>query len=340
MFCFRNFHINTLCVRFFNTASIQNAVSKAKKSNLAKLRKKTGFSFANCKKALDKFENNLEKAEVWLKEQAQKEGWAKATKLQHRAMAQGLVGVLCEKNTASMVEVNCETDFVAKNDKFQTLVGQVAAVTINNFKHLSENNANHVKIPVSGEDLNKMMSTEHQKSLQELLVLAIGQLGENAAIRRAVYLSTPADVFIGNYVHSTLSTKDSKHKCVFGKYGALVAFKKTRDVGKAFNPTEFGRRLGQHIVGMSPTSIGTFDDEKEIKTEAKREGEEKDRTSEDQTDGDTEEARPTESWTIDETEMVKQEFLLDPSVKVGELLKEEGVEIVDFVRYQCGEELE
>ncbi|XP_077997488.1 elongation factor Ts, mitochondrial-like [Glandiceps talaboti] len=336
MLACRNYHITSFCNRFLHTGGVlENVASKARKSNLAKLRKKTGFSFANCRKALDKFENDLGKAEEWLKNQAQKEGWAKATKLQHREMAQGLIGVLCEKNSATMVEVNCETDFVAKNTKFQHLVGQVANVTLNHFKSLHENSTNHIKVNITGEELNQIQ-TDEQKTLKELLVLTIGRLGENAAIRRAVFLSTPADSLIGSYTHSTLqANKDVKHKCVFGKYGAIVTYKKTSDVGKTFNANEFGRRLGQHIVGMSPTSIGNLDDVKERKPEVKDVVE---TSSEDSTDEPAEST--TESWTIDESEMVKQEFLLDPSITVGELLKEEGVEVMDFVRYQCGEEIQ
>ena len=69
-------------------------------------------------------------AEAWLQEQAQKEGWSKATKLKGRTTAQGLIGVMRNKHSATMVEVNCETDFVAKNSEFQGFVGQAAAATL------------------------------------------------------------------------------------------------------------------------------------------------------------------------------------------------------------------
>lgn len=97
------------------------------KTALSSLRKKTGYSFANCKKALEQFGEDVNQAEAWLKEQAQKEGWAKATKLQDRSAVQGLVGVNCnpEEGTGILVEVNCETDFVARNSKFQDMVALV-----------------------------------------------------------------------------------------------------------------------------------------------------------------------------------------------------------------------
>ncbi|XP_021342428.1 uncharacterized protein LOC110442892 isoform X2 [Mizuhopecten yessoensis] len=81
----------------------------------------------NCRKALEKFDNDIDKAEQWLLKEAQKEGWAKATKLQGRPMSQGLVGVVSDNQRATVVEINCETDFVSKNEKFQDLVSKVAS---------------------------------------------------------------------------------------------------------------------------------------------------------------------------------------------------------------------
>ena len=128
------------------------------KSALSTLRKNTGYTFTNCKKALDQFGDDLVAAEKWLRDQAQKEGWAKATKLQDRVVSQGLIGVKCnaEDGTGVLLEVNCmyknknatvrlkrcpyfsitlvdwfmiyvgETDFVARNVKFQELLASVA----------------------------------------------------------------------------------------------------------------------------------------------------------------------------------------------------------------------
>ncbi|XP_066564764.1 elongation factor Ts, mitochondrial isoform X2 [Amia ocellicauda] len=105
-------------------------VLAAEKALLIKLRKATGYSFVNCKKALDKFSNDIKQAESWLHEQAQMEGWAKASKLQGRRATQGLIGQLLGEHGATMVEVNCETDFVARNETFQQLVREVAAAAM------------------------------------------------------------------------------------------------------------------------------------------------------------------------------------------------------------------
>lgn len=113
----------TLTTRCFHLSSI---VQAAEKSALAKLRKSTGYTFANCKKALELHNNDVDEAEKWLKEQAQAMGWSKANKLEGRATAQGLIGILIEKNIGALVEVNCETDFVARNNEFQAFVEKAA----------------------------------------------------------------------------------------------------------------------------------------------------------------------------------------------------------------------
>nr|KAF6375666.1 Ts translation elongation factor, mitochondrial [Pipistrellus kuhlii] len=104
--------------------------SASSKELLMKLRRKTGYSFVNCKKALETCGGDLKQAESWLHEKAQKEGWSKAAKLHGRKTKEGLIGLLQEGNSTVLVEVNCETDFVARNLKFQQLVQQVALGTM------------------------------------------------------------------------------------------------------------------------------------------------------------------------------------------------------------------
>uniref|UniRef100_A0A8D1SSX5 Elongation factor Ts, mitochondrial n=1 Tax=Sus scrofa TaxID=9823 RepID=A0A8D1SSX5_PIG len=104
--------------------------SASSKELLMKLRRKTGYSFVNCKKALETCGGDLKQAESWLHKQAQKEGWSKAARLHGRKTKEGLIGLLQEGNTSVLVEVNCETDFVSRNLKFQQLVQQVALGTL------------------------------------------------------------------------------------------------------------------------------------------------------------------------------------------------------------------
>uniref|UniRef100_A0A914UU62 Elongation factor Ts, mitochondrial n=2 Tax=Plectus sambesii TaxID=2011161 RepID=A0A914UU62_9BILA len=108
---------------FGRRLATSSAAPKIDKEALMELRRRTRYSFINCRKALQEFgPNRLPEAEKWLHELARKEGWEKSTKLSHRSTKQGLVGVATEKNVAVIVEVNCETDFVAKAADFKSLV--------------------------------------------------------------------------------------------------------------------------------------------------------------------------------------------------------------------------
>jgi elongation factor Ts len=119
------------------------------KSALAALRKKTGYTFANCKKALEMHNNDLAKAENWLREQAQAQGWAKATKLEGRNTSQGLIGVLIQKNIGAMIEVNCETDFVARNEHFRKFVATASKACVDYMNTVDGNNVTKVSSHLS-----------------------------------------------------------------------------------------------------------------------------------------------------------------------------------------------
>lgn len=112
--------LHRISARFFHSTSATCAA--VEKSALAALRKSTGYTFANCKKALELHNNDVKEAEKWLRAQAQELGWTKANKLEGRTTAQGLIGILVEKNIGALVEVNCETDFVARNNEFQAFL--------------------------------------------------------------------------------------------------------------------------------------------------------------------------------------------------------------------------
>ncbi|UYV62585.1 TSFM [Cordylochernes scorpioides] len=115
--------------RFISTSRYLAAA--VEKAALSALRKKTGYSFKSCRKALEKYENNIEKAEVWLREEAKMEEWAKAAKINDMTAAKGLIGVnyLPEKSVGVIVELKCEADSVDKTMEFQTLATSIAALT-------------------------------------------------------------------------------------------------------------------------------------------------------------------------------------------------------------------
>uniref|UniRef100_A0A8C9BR62 Elongation factor Ts, mitochondrial n=1 Tax=Phocoena sinus TaxID=42100 RepID=A0A8C9BR62_PHOSS len=119
--------------------------SASSKELLMKLRRRTGYSFVNCKKALETCGGDLKQAESWLHKQAQKEGWSKAARLHGRKTKEGLIGLLQEGNTTVLVEVNCETDFVSRNLKFQQLVQQVALGTLLHCQSLKDQPSTYSK---------------------------------------------------------------------------------------------------------------------------------------------------------------------------------------------------
>ncbi|KAL7989811.1 hypothetical protein Chor_012477 [Crotalus horridus] len=295
----------------------------AAKEALMKLRKKTGYSFVNCKKALEKYDDNFEeiderlhylsfwglssKAEIWLHEQAQKEGWNRALKLQGRKTKEGLIGVLQEGSSAVMVEVNCETDFVAQNVKFQQLVQQVAIGTMIHHKETIDQSNTYAKRLLNSDELSQVRTGPEGSLLTDQLALAIGKLGENMVVKRAACISVPENLFIGSYVHGSPSESSSLlSNMLFGRYGAMVICSSSEEDPKS-DMTEMSRRLAQHVVGMAPLSVGSLEDEP----------------------GDE-----------SETKMLAQPYVLEPTISLGQYLQPTGVSVLDFVRFACGEDPE
>ncbi|KAM6471312.1 LOW QUALITY PROTEIN: elongation factor Ts, mitochondrial-like [Liasis olivaceus] len=266
------------------------------KEVLMKLRKKTGYTFVNCKKALEKYDN-IEEAEIWLHEQAQKEGWSKASKLQGRKTKEGLIGLLQEGNWAVMVEVNCETDFVAQNVKLQQLVQQVAIGT----------RCTYAKRFLNSDELSQLRMGPERSLLIDQLALAIGKLGKNMVVKRVACVSVPENFFIGSYIHGSLSERSPLlSNLLLGKYGAMVICSSSEQDQKS-DVTELGWRLAQHVVGMAPLSVGSLEDEP----------------------GDE-----------SETKMLAQLYVMQPTISLGQYLQPTGVSVLDFVRFECGEDPE
>nr|XP_061814646.1 elongation factor Ts, mitochondrial [Nerophis lumbriciformis] len=292
---FRNLTIN-VCKVSRQTLHTGCPLLATDKNLLVKLRKSTGYTFINCKKALEKFDNDIAQAEAWLHEEAKKEGWSKANKLEGRKAKEGLIGLLLGDKVAVMVEVNCETDFVARNEKFQQLVKDVAFATLAHHQSKSQSRTGYIKSLLTSDELGKL-SVSDGATLADQVALSIGRLGENMSVRRAVTVSVPADWNIGSYVHGGIA---GQTEVSMGRYGSLVVFQG----GKEENGGILGRKLGQHIVGEAPTSLGNMDD-----------------------------LPCGES----ETRLLPQTFLGDPSRTVAQFLKGQEARVLDFVRFHCGE---
>ncbi|ETN66170.1 elongation factor ts [Anopheles darlingi] len=280
----------------------------AEKSALAALRKKTGYTFANCKKALELHGNDPAKAEQWLREQAQAMGWSKATKLEGRSTVQGLIGVLVQRNVGAMVEVNCETDFVARNASFQRFVQTASAACVRHLAHV-ESDSNLTKVGLNGEAL-KQIVLDDGKSLGDHLALVIGTVGENATLNRAICFKAPENIQLTGYVHPAPNEEIPLDVPQVGKYGSLVAFRAEQSAtggSEGEDAALVARKVCQHIVGMKPERIGEH--------------------------GKDEPAADKD----DETCLIHQEYLVDPSFTVGEVLEANRLQIIDFQRFECGE---
>jgi elongation factor Ts len=240
-----------------------------------------------------------------LKEQAQAMGWSKATKLEGRSTTQGLVGVLVNNNIGTMVEVNCETDFVARNENFQQFVEKASLACA---QYISEvDNTNKItKIGLEMETLRNL-KLDDGKTLGDHLALMIGVVGENASLKRAICYKTPEAVRLCGYTHPA-PENPAEGKLMIGKYGSIAAFNSNSE--KTEEIREIHRKICQHIVGMKPEKIG-----------------------------DAEADKPNEVKD-DEKCLIHQEFILDPELTIGEILQEHNIKIIDFQRFECGEKVE
>ncbi|XP_040565946.1 elongation factor Ts, mitochondrial [Lepeophtheirus salmonis] len=295
--------INMQIIRrsFFTNSYLLNA----SKSPLAKLRKKTGYSLSICKKALEQNEQDLGKALEWLKTQAQAEGWSKANKLSGRNTTQGLIGILLKDRHGSMVELNCETDFVARNTKFHHLLNEIAGVALSNATNNLDSGSEDLKVQsLNKDELSQFKSTsEEGKNLADLIALNIGQIGENIVLKRGVLFSVPQGTSLAAVTHP--SARIDNEDVMYGRFGTIMAYSKDHNTGvipEGQTVETMARQLCQHIIGMSPTEIGSLDDE----------------------------------VLEPETHLIHQDFLLDEEKKVSALIAELGISVKNFHRYEVG----
>eukprot|EP00112_Aurelia_sp_Birch-Aquarium-sp1_P010092 Seg2173.3 transcript_id=Seg2173.3/GoldUCD/mRNA.D3Y31 product="Elongation factor Ts mitochondrial" protein_id=Seg2173.3/GoldUCD/D3Y31 len=280
---------------------------KVDKSLLAKLRKESGSPFSKCHNALTACNNDYAGALNWLDEMAQKEGWKKVEKVKGRQTFQGLVGAIVHENIAAIVEVNCETDFVSRNEVFKNLTVDAARGALKFKQRVIKQNAlinsmadqdiAHLREVIPSHDLEDV--TLEEQSVKEKVVSAITHLGENVVLNRAVTIATPKENVIGAYAHG--NTSGSVDGCLFGKYVALVVLKQSDQANENDEIKTLATGLAQHVVGMKPSFI-----------------------DKDENDDDAELA------------LLNQEYLLDGSVTVRKLLNKSNTKVIDFVRYQCG----
>jgi len=230
----------------FHSTSLVNS----SKSDLAALRKKTGYSLSICKKALTET-TDLASAEKWLKDQAQAQGWAKAQKLQGRNTTQGLLGIKVKGNTAALVELSCETDFVARNSKFIRILDTIAASCLKisapqNIEKLANSD-------LSSSEVGALTAGEGS-TLADLVALNIGQIGENMVIGDATVIHSEKGVNLVGLSHPNLG--EAGEKLHYGRYVTLMAYS---TAGKG-SEHQLASQVCQHIIGMAPTSLSNEED--------------------------------------------------------------------------------
>ncbi|HDD7248522.1 TPA: elongation factor Ts [Staphylococcus aureus] len=267
------------------------------------LREKTGAGMMDCKKALTETDGDIDKAIDYLREK----GIAKAAKKADRIAAEGLVHVETKGNDAVIVEINSETDFVARNEGFQELVKEIA---------------NQV-LDTKAETVEALMETTlpNGKSVDERIKEAISTIGEKLSVRRfAIRTKTDNDAF-GAYIH------------MGGRIGVLTVVEGSTD-------EEAARDVAMHIAAINPKYVSSeqvseeeINHEREVlKQQALNEGK-PENIVEKMVEGRLRKY-------LQEICAVDQDFVKNPDVTVEAFLKTKGGKLVDFVRYEVGEGME
>jgi elongation factor Ts len=193
-------------------------------SMVKELREQTGAGMMDCKAALSETGGNLEAAVDWLR----KKGLSKAAKKAGRVAAEGLVGLAVTPSKGIVVEVNSETDFVARNDLFQGLVKMIASAALD-----------------AGSSVDKILAAKTGKiTISEAIADTIAKVGENMTLRRAAALSVNKGV-IGSYVHNSVADG-------LGRIGVIVALESAGDVDEL---KSFGRMVAMHVASANPQAI-------------------------------------------------------------------------------------
>ena len=276
-----------------------------------KLRELTGVGFKDCKDAIDECNGDIEKSIKFLRIK----GIAKANKKMERVAADGLVCISEKENKFSIVEVNSETDFVAKNNEFIKFVEEISKLALLN----------------SGKMEDILISKmENKKKVKDNLVTLISKIGEKITLRRSNYIGT--DEYLNFfYIHAAIKKN-------IGKIGVLVSLKTTKPKNEL---VELGKQLSMHIAALSPLALDKEDldrtilnKEKEIISEELKNNGKDSKIIAKITAGKL-------NKFINDNTLLNQEWIIEPKKKVKEVLKEAGgkdkIEVKKFIRFKVGE---
>jgi elongation factor Ts len=275
--------------------------SKDLLESVKKLRELTGVGFKDCKLAIDESNGDIEKAIEFLR----KKGIAKASNKMNRTAAEGLCLLHENNGEVSLIEINSETDFVAKNEIFISFCKEVSLINFENKSDLLKLNRANMK---------------NNLTVETNLTDLISKMGEKITIRRSVFFdnSNGKNSF---YIHGALEDK-------IGKIISIIKTSKENDIGK---------KIAMHVSALAPMALeeknlnkGVIDKEIEIiKAELLNSGKPKEMIEKI--------AKGKINKFISENTLVNQVWIMDTKKKVSDILKESNVKIIDFIRYKVGE---
>ncbi|WP_412509414.1 translation elongation factor Ts [Roseovarius sp. SYSU LYC5161] len=265
------------------------------------LRDKTGAGMMDAKKALTETDGDMDAAVDWLRTK----GLAKAAKKSGRTAAEGLVAVKVAGGTGVAVEVNAETDFVAKNAEFQTMVRDIAETAL------------------SVDDVEALAAADlGGKSVADTITDKIATIGENISLRRMAKLEGETVV---SYVHNAMTDG-------MGKIGVLVALNGA--------DAAFGKQVAMHIAATNPAALdeasldpAIVEKERQVQIDIARESGKPEQVIEKMIEGRMKKY-------MSEVTLMGQSFVVNPDLTVAEAAKEAGAEITGYVRFEVGEGIE
>ena len=286
--------------------SSDNLLEKVKQ-----LRKITGVGYKDCKNAIDETKGDIEKSVELLR----KKGIAKASKRMSRVAAEGLICIYEQDNQFSMIEINSETDFVAKNNQFVNFAEEISQLAL-------------IKSGKMEDILNSTMT--NKKNVKDNLVDLISKIGEKITLRRSAFIGKDKSINF-SYTHSSLKKN-------VGKLGVLLSIETTKPKNEILN---LGKQLAMQVAASSPLAIdkesldqNILEKEKEIITEELKNSGKDTKIVEKIAIG------KLNKFIADNT-LLNQEWIMEPKKKVKDVLKEgagkDKIEIKKFIRFKVGE---
>ena len=265
------------------------------------LRDATGAGMMDAKKALEETNGDMEAAVDWLRTK----GLAKADKKSGRTAAEGLVAIRTDGGRGVAVEVNSETDFVAKNEEFQSMVTDLATAALD------------------VDDIEALKSAHLDgRPVSEVITNAVAKIGENIQLRRMASLDGDQ---VASYMHNAVAQG-------LGKIGVLVAYSGAG--------SEFPRQVAMHVAAINPAALdeasldaAAIEKERDIQMEIARDSGKPEAVVEKMVAGRMRKF-------VAESTLVNQAFVVNPDLTVGKAAEEAGVEVTGFVRLEVGEGIE